>query len=275
MSLEHAQLSIRRQCKLLSLPRSTQYYAAEPPSPDDLELMRTIDALYLKWPFYGSRRMAQELAAREHQPVNRKRVQRLMRLMGIEGLSPRRSTSRPHVAHEKFPYLLRNLLILQANQVWAADITYIPLDRGFVYLVAVIDWFSRMVLAWRLSNTLDSSFCVDALDEALRHWKQPLIFNTDQGAQFTSEAFLSILKAHGIRISMDGKGRYKDNIFVERLWRSLKYEEVYLKAYSDVPQSRDQIGEYFRFYNHERRHQALNYQTPASVYYESVSEHAA
>lgn len=266
MAFDHPQLSVRRQCDLLSLQRSTAYYEPARVSQEDLTLMRAIDENYLECPFYGSRRMREVLKAQGHE-VNRKRVQRLMRLMGLWGLAPGPHTSHPHPEHVKYPYLLRGLKIQHSNQVWAADITYIPLERGFVYLMAIIDWFSRFVLSWRLSNTMDTSFCVDALEEALHRWPRPEIFNTDQGAQFTADAFTSVLKTHGVRISMDGKGRCKDNIFVERLWRSLKYEEVYLKGYTDVREARCSISEYFDFFDYRRPHQALGYQTPANVFF--------
>jgi putative transposase len=266
-----APLSIRRQCKLLSLNRSTAYYEPRPTPADDLELMRLIDELYTARPIYGSRKMAERLRERGHE-VNRKRVQRLMRLMGLVALEPRRSTSRPHPAHKKYPYLLRGVEVVRANQVWSTDITYVPMARGFVYCVAIIDWYSRMVLSWRLSNTLDASFCVDALDEALRRYGTPEIFNTDQGSQFTSDDFIDRLKNSGAQISMDGKGRWRDNVFVERLWRSLKHEEVYLHAYDDVPEARSRIGDYFAFFNDERPHQALGYSVPSAVYFSSLAQ---
>ena len=227
--------------------------------------MRRIDELYLEYPFYGSRRMAVELTRKGH-AVNRKRIQRLMRIMGLEGLAPGPNTSRPHPEHIKYPYLLKGLSITRPNQVWATDITYIPLEHGFVYLVAIIDWYSRYVLSWRLSNTLDTTFCVDALEEALERWGTPEIFNTDQGAQFTATAFTDVLKNHGVKISMDGKGRCRDNIFSERLWRSLKYEEVYLKTYADQRDARRGIATYFTFFNTRRPHQGLDYSTPAALY---------
>lgn len=266
-----AQLSIRRQCKLLSLNRSTAYYKPVPTPDEDLALMRLIDELYTARPIYGSRKMTERLRERGHE-INRKRVQRLMRLMGLVGLQPLRSTSRPHPAHKKYPYLLRGVEVVRANQVWAADITYIPMARGFVYLVAIIDWYSRMVLAWRLSNTMDASFCVDALDEALRRYGAPEIFNTDQGSQFTDGDFIGALERAGAQISMDGKGQWRDNVFVERLWRSLKYEEVYLHAYDDVLRARRGIGDYFVFFNDERPHQALGYSVPSAVYFSSLAQ---
>ena len=258
-------LPVTRQCQLLNLNRSSVYYQPTGVSDEDLQLMRRIDEMHLKRPFYGSRRIRDWLQD-EGFAVNRKRVQRLMRQMGITALYQKTNTSRPGKGHKIYPYLLRGLEIDRANQVWAADICYVPMARGFVYLVAIMDWYSRKVLAWRVSNTMDADFCVEALEEALRHHGAPEIFNTDQGAQFTSEAFTDALKAAGIRISMDGKGRWVDNVFVERLWRSLKYEEVYLKAYETVAEARQGMANYFRFYNRERRHQGLNRQTPDQVY---------
>ena len=259
------EMSIRRQCEILRVNRSGFYYEPAPTSPEDLALMRRIDALHLKFPFYGSRKLAIELK-KEGRDVNRKRVQRLMRLMGLEAIAPKPKTSEPHPEHATYPYLLRGLTICRANQVWAADITYIPMKAGFVYLVAIIDWYSRRVLSWRLSNTLDPSFCVEALEEALARFGKPEIFNNDQGAQFTADAFTGVLRERGVAISMDGRGRCLDNVFVERLWRSLKYEEVYLHVYDSVPEARDAIGRYLDFYNDERPHQALGYQTPAAFY---------
>ena len=254
-------LSVRRQCALLGLARSSVYRAARPPDPGDLVPMQRIDELYLEMPFYGSRRMALALRAEGH-AVNRKRVQRLMRLMGLEAMVPRPGTSRPAPRHKVYPYLLRGLAITRPNQEWAADITYIPMARGFLYLVAIMDWASRAVLAWRLSNTLDTPFCLDALEEALVRHGRPEIFNTDQGAQFTSAAFTGRLDEAGIAISMDGRGRWLDNVFVERLWRSLKYEEVHLKAYADGREARAGIGAWIEFYNERRPHQALRNRTP-------------
>ena len=227
--------------------------------------MRLNDRQYLVTPFYGARKMAVELTKQSGLPVNRKRVRRLMQLMGIRAVYQRPRTSKPSAEHNVYPYLLRDLKITRPNQVWAADITYIPMSRGFLYLVTIIDWYSRYVISWRLSNTLDSDFCVAALEEALSKGK-PEIFNTDQGSQFTSEAFTRLLKEHDIRISMDGKGSYNDNLFIERLWRTVKYEEVYLKAYEDGREARISLGEYFRFYNTSRPHQSLGYRTPAEVY---------
>jgi putative transposase len=227
--------------------------------------MRLLDELHLKYPFMGSRRLRDELH-KLGQRVNRKRVQRLMQIMGIEALYPKKRTSEPNRAHRVFPYLLKGLTIDRPNQVWATDITYIPMRRGFLYLVAIIDWASRAVLSWRLSNTMDADFCVEALQEAIRRHGRPEIFNTDQGAQFTGEDFLGVLEHEKIGISMDGKGRWRDNIFIERLWRSVKYEEVYLKAYETVDEARSSLANYFHFYNHERGHQSLAKRTPWQVY---------
>jgi len=234
-------LSVRRQCTLLNLARSGVYRPKPVPAADDLALMRRIDELHLELPFYGSRRIMFELN-KEGRGVNRKRVRRLMRVMGIEALVPRPGTSKAAPGHRIYPYLLRGLAITEPNHVWASDITYIPMAHGFLYLVAIIDWASRAVLAWRLSNTIDSGFCVEALEEALARHGKPRIFNTDQGAQFTSAAFTGKLEAAGVAISMDGRGRFMDNIFIERLWRSIKYEEVHLKAYADGREARAGIG---------------------------------
>jgi putative transposase len=258
-------ISLRRQCELLGVSRSGLYYEPVGTSPEDLKLMRRIDELHLKYPFYGSRKHAEALRA-QGLVANRKHVQRLMRLMGLESLAPKPTTSKPAPEHPVYPYLLRNLAILEPNQVWAADITYIPMARGFGYLVAIIDWYSRRVLAWRLSNTLETSFCLDALEEALERFGKPDIFNTDQGSQFTAEAFTGTLRRAGIKISMDGRGRCIDNVFVERVWRSLKYEEVFLHAYDDLDEARVGIGRYFDFYNLERQHQSLGYSTPDAFY---------
>lgn len=227
--------------------------------------MKRIDEIHLQWPFYGSRKVSEALRT-EGKPVNRKTTQRLMRLMDLESIAPKPNTSKPAPEHPVYPYLLRNLDICRPNQVWATDITYIPMAHGFAYLVAIIDWHSRYVLSWRLSNTLDTSFCLDALQEALERHGTPEIFNTDQGAQFTSDAFTSRLRAAGIAISMDGRGRCIDNIFVERLWRSLKYEEVFLHAYEDMREAAAGIGSYLTFFNGKRPHQALGYQTPEAFY---------
>ena len=266
----HSELSVVRQCELLDISRSSVYYSPVQASEYELELMELIDKQYLLTPFYGSRKMAAWLKGQGYQ-VNRKRVQRLMRRMGIEAIYRRPKTSTPASENKVYPYLLRGLQIDRANQVWATDITYIPMARGFMYLVCVMDWHSRYVLSWRLSNTMEADFCVDALEEALRR-DMPGVFNTDQGSQFTSDAFTSVLLAHGVRISMDSVGGYMDNVFVERLWRSVKYEEVYLKAYESVAEARAGIGAYLRFYNSDRPHQALDYRTPAQVFEEGRTQ---
>ena len=257
-------LPVTRQCQLLSLNRSTVYYQLQGVPEEDLKLMRLIDEIHLKRPFYGSRRVRDNLQDLGYS-VNRKKVQRLMRQMGIMALYPKRNTSRPGKGHKIYPYLLKGLTIDRPNQVWATDLTYIPMAKGFVYVVAIMDWYSRKVLSWRVSNSMDADPCVEALEEAINRYGAPEIFNTDQGSQFTSDAFTGVLKAADIQISMDGKGRWVDNVFVERLWRSLKYEEVYLKAYDTVAEARKGIGNYFRFYNRERRHQSLDRQTPDQV----------
>jgi putative transposase len=257
-------LSLRRQCVLLGLSRAALYYRPVEISAYQLELMALVDRQYLRTPFYGARRLAAWLRTQGH-TVNRKRVKRLMQLMGLAAIYQRPRTSRPAPEHRIYPYLLRGLVIERINQVWAADICYIPMARGFLYLVAVMDWVSRYVLAWRLSNLLDTSFCVAALEEALSKGR-PEIFNTDQGSQFTDEDFTSVLHAHEVAISMDGRGRFSDNIFVERLWRSLKYEEVYLRAYESVAEARQGIASYFEFYNNERLHQALGYRAPRQLF---------
>ena len=267
---DHREPSIRRQCQLLGLSRSGVYREPPPANDNDLALMRRIDELFTAWPFLGSRRMAEMLRA-EGWPVNRKRMQRLMRRMGIAALGPKPRTTKPAPGHKVFPYLLRNLAIDRPNQVWAADITYVPIGRGFLYLVAVIDWASRAVLAWRLSNTMDVSFCVSALEEALARFGKPEIFNTDQGSQFTSAAFIGTLAAAGIRISMDGRGRWMDNVFIERLWRSLKYEDIYLKGYADGREARTGISLWMAFYNGRRPHQALGNRTPMAVWRAGVT----
>jgi putative transposase len=260
-----AELSVVAQCRLLKVARSSLYWRPAAASEDDLRLMRRIDELYLTTPFYGARRMVAVLR-RDGWTVNRKRVRRLMRIMRLEAIYQRPNTSRRHPDHIVYPYLLRGLAIERPNQVWCADITYIPLAKGFVYLIAVMDWFSRRVLAWRLSTGMDSGFCVEALQEALDRHGSPKIFNTDQGVQFTSAAFTGVLAASGVCISMDGKGRYLDNIFIERLWRSLKYENIYIQAYASVPEARCGIGDWLSFYNDARLHQALGYRTPREVF---------
>lgn len=265
-------LSMRRQCELLGVCRSSLYYEPVGQDPEELSLMRRMDEIHMEHPFFGSR-MLMQILKNEGETINRKRVQRLMRLMDLESVAPKPKTSKPAPEHEVFPYLLRNLKITRVNQVWAADITYIPMAHGFAYLVAIIDWFSRRVLSWRLSNSLEAYFCVEALNEALDRFGQPEIFNTDQVAQFTDKDFTSILLERGVKVSMDGKGRCLDNIFVERLWRSLKYEEVYLNDYDSMQEARIGIGRYFEFFNAERPHSSLGYQTPAS-FYDSLREAA-
>ncbi len=256
-----------RQCELAGVSRATVYAqrVTQPIIEQDLELLRLIDEQYTRRPFYGSRKMVSFLRVQGLR-VNRKRVQRLMRILGLAGTAPGPDTSRPHPRHKVYPYLLRGVAVTRPNQVWSTDITYIRLTHGFVYLVAVIDWYSRKVLSWRISNTLDTAFCVDCLEEALQRYGNPEIFNTDQGCQFTSESFTGVLKANGIAISMDGRGRALDNIFVERLWRSVKYEDVYLKGYANPMELMIGLTEYFVFYNGERPHQSLGNRTPAEVY---------
>jgi putative transposase len=260
-------LAVSRQCVLTGVARSWVYGTATGEALDvlDLTLLRLIDAQYTRRPFYGSRRMVVYLKEQGH-VVNRKRVQRLMRVLGLAGMAPGPDTSRPHPGHKVYPYLLRGVAVTRPDQVWSTDITYIRLERGFAYLVAVIDWYSRRVLAWRLSNTLEAEFCVDCLEEALQTHGRPEIFNSDQGVQFTSEAFTGVLLREGVAISMDGRGRALDNIFVERLWRSVKYEDVYLKGYASLPEVLPGLTEYFVFYNSERPHQSLGYRTPDVVY---------
>jgi len=259
-------LSLSKQCKILNLNRSAVYYQKRPMKPLDLEQMKHIDKQYLKTPSWGSRSMRNHLRRMGYK-INRKRVQRLMRLMGLEAIYPKPKTSRPPPAHKVYPYLLRNLTIEKPNQVWSADITYIPMEKGFMYLVAVMDWCSRKVLSFRLSNTLDSDFCVQALEEALRHYGRPEIFNTDQGSQFTSKAYTDLLKYNQIQISMDGRGRAQDNIFIERLWWSLKYQYLYLWSFENPTQLKQGVDQWFTMYNKERSHQALDAMTPDEVYY--------
>jgi putative transposase len=267
---DHREPSIRKQCRLLGLARSGVYRKPPPANDNDLALMRRIDGLFTAWPFLGSRRMAVLLRAEGH-AVNRKRARRLMRRMGIAALGPKPRTTKPAPGHKIFPYLLRGMAIDRPNQVWAADITYVPIGRGFLYLVAIMDWASRAVLAWRLSNTMDVSFCVSALEEALARFGRPEIFNTDHGSQFTSAAFTGVLAAADVRISMDGRGRWMDNVFIERLWRSLKYEDIYLKGYADGRDARTGIGLWMAFYNGRRPHQALGDRTPMAVWREGTA----
>ncbi len=268
----HAQLSIVRQCELLALSRATYYRSTDwaDESDENLALMNLIDKEYTRHPFYGSRKMRDYLR-RIGLKVNRKRVQRLMQKMGIKSVAPSPNTSKPNIAHKVYPYLLNGLEIKQANHVWCTDITYVRLSGGFVYLVAVMDWYSRKVLSWEVSASMDESFCVSALERALRLYPKPQIFNTDQGSQFTSKAFTKVLKKHEIRISMDGKGRCMDNIFIERLWRSVKYEEIYLNDYATTEELRKALRKYFHFYNTERPHQTFEGATPLETYQQSTT----
>ena len=262
-------LSVARQAELLDISRGSVYYLPRPTSPADLALMRRIDELHLDYPFAGAR-MLQGLLKREGFEVGRLHVRTLMRKMGIEAIYRRPNTSKPEPGHKIFPYLLRNVPVTQPNQVWAMDITYVPMARGFVYLAAVVDWFSRRVLAWRVSISLDTSFCIEAVEEALARHGKPSIFNTDQGSQFTSAAFTDMLKRAEIAISMDGRGAWRDNVFVERLWRTIKYEEVYLRAYDSVSEARASIGRYLVFYNAGRPHSGLDRQTPDEAYFNQL-----
>jgi len=268
------------KCDLLAVNRSTLYYQStqRTPDPEERSLCLMLDKLHMKYPWMGSRSLRDQVNRSDEMDivVNRKRVQRLMRIMGINSTAPMPNTSKPRKQHKVYPYLLKNLTIDRPNQVWATDITYIPMAKGFLYLVAIIDWYSRKVLSWRLSNSLDTVFCIDALQEAISKYGTPEIFNTDQGAQFTSEEFTGVLKDAEIKISMDGKGRWMDNVFIERLWRSLKYEEVYLKAYETVAEARSGIGNWITFYNQERTHQSLDRRTPEEVYFnQPIKELAA
>jgi putative transposase len=267
---EH-KLSLTRQSEILKLSRSSLYYEAAPVSAEDLELIRLIDELHLKYPFMGSRSIRDQLQDMGHK-VGRQHVGTLMKKMGIAALYKKPRLSKPHPENKVYPYLLRGVDITRANQVWTTDITYIPMARGFCYLVAIMDWASRKVLAWRLSNTLDTSFCTEALEEAINKYGAPEIFNTDQGSQFTSDAFIGVLGRHDIKISMDGKGRWVDNVFIERLWWSVKYQDVYLKAYSSIAEAREGLREYFEFYNSRRRHQSLDRRTPDDVYWSTLPQ---
>lgn len=262
------------QCEFLQLSRSSVYYQPTPISPKELELMRLIDEIHLARPFWGSRNIRNELWARGPR-IGRGQVRRLMRKMGIVALYVKPRLSVANTSHRKYPYLLRGLSIKCPNQVWATDITYIPMAKGFCYLVAIMDWASRMVLSWRLSNTLDSAFCIDALQEAIDRYGCPEIFNTDQGCQFTAEAFTDVLRSNNIAISMDGKGRWQDNVFIERLWRSVKYEDVYLKSYASPSELRAGLIDYFKFYNEKRWHQNFDRKTPSMVYYDQPHRQAA
>ena len=262
-------LPITKQCQLLNLCRSGIYYAPVPVSDKNRDLMRLIDKIHLEYPFLGSRGIRNELLNKGCK-VGRSHIRTLMRKMGIEAIYKKPCLSEPHPGHTIYPYLLRGLSITEGNAVWATDITYIPMAKGFCYLVAIMDWASRKVLSWRLSNTLDTSFCIEALEEAISCYGTPQIFNTDQGSQFTSDAFTQILKNHNIRISMDGRGRWMDNVLIERLWKSVKYEEVYLKAYSSIAEARKELAKYFDRYNKRRRHQGLDDMTPDVVYWNTI-----
>ena len=267
-------LSIQKQSKLLKVSRSSVYYKVRPLSEDELKLMRAIDELHLEHPFAGSR-MLRDFLLRDGVRVGRRHMRTAMRRMGVEAIYRKPNTSKPAQGHKICPYLLRNVAVTRANQVWSTDISYIPMKRGFVYLIAVIDWFSRRVLSWKLSITMDVSFCLEALDEALKKYGKPEIFNTDQGSQFTSIDFTGRLKKEGIAISMEGKGRWCDNVFVERFWRSIKYEEVYLHAYDSVSEARSRIGLYIQFFNSRRPHSSLQAQTPDQVYFNRPQEQLA
>jgi putative transposase len=260
----HPELSVRRQCELLGLSRSSWYYEPAAETAENLRLMRLLDQEYTAHPFLGSRRLTKWLNE-QGEAVNRKRVQRLLRLMGLEAIYPKPKLSAAGQGHRIYPYLLRNVRIERPDQVWSTDITYVPLTCGFMYLAAIIDWFSRYVIAWRLSNTLDGSFCLEMLEEAWSRGR-PQVFNTDQGVQFTAAAWTGRLESAGVAVSMDGKGRCLDNVFVERLWRTVKYEDIYLRGYETVPELRQGLGRYFPYYNEERWHQSLAYRTPAAVY---------
>ncbi len=257
-------LSLSRQSRLLSLHRSTYYYNAVETADDELILMRWIDEIHIKRPFLGFRRITNELHDAGYR-VNRKKVARLMKKMDIHAIYPKPNTSKKHPQNKVYPYLLRNVTIERSNQVWATDITYIPMEKGFIYLTVIMDWYSRRILSWRLSNTVDSTFCIDALEEALDRYGKPGIFNSDQGVQYTFKDFTDVLKDSKIRISMDGKGAWRDNVFVERLWRSIKYEEVYLYAYASMSEAKQRIGAWIRYYNNERKHQTLGV-TPEMMY---------
>jgi putative transposase len=261
--------SVRRQCELLGLPRSTLYYEPVPESEEDLCLKRLIDEQYLRAPFYGKLKMTEHLRGLGYQ-VNPKRVQRLMREMGIQAIY-RKKTTVPAIGHKVYPYLLRGVKVTRVNQVWSTDITYVPMQRGFMYLAAILDWHSRCVLSWRVSNTMETTFCLEALEEALSRWPAPKVFNTDQGSQFTSEAFTGRLEAAGVAISMDGRGRALDNVFIERLWRTVKYEDIYLKDYATVDELVVGLTEYFTFYDEKRFHQSLGMSTPWEVYQEGLA----
>ncbi len=262
---QYEELSLVRQCALVGISRSSFYYRPVGESEANLRLMRVMDELHLQCPWYGSRQMARALRRMGHR-VGRKRVRRLMRVMGLRSVAPRPNTSRRAPGHRVYPYLLRDLAVDRPNQVWCADLTYLPMARGFLYLIAIMDWYSRKVLSWGLSTTQDTVFCVHALEEAIERHGTPEVFNTDQGSQFTATSWTGVLGAHGIEISMDGKGRWIDNVFIERLWRSLKYECVYLRAFADFREARDGIGAWVSYYNHQRPHSAFGGRTPAEVH---------
>jgi putative transposase len=270
----HHDLSITRQAKALGISRGSVYYLPRPVPAADLAVMRRMDELHLEFPFAGSR-MLRDLLNQEGSQIGRRHVATLMKRMGMEALYRKPNTSKPAPGHKVYPYLLRGVTIDRPNQVWAMDITYVPMARGFVYLAAVVDWFSRRVLAWRVSITLETSFCIEALEEALARHGRPEIFNTDQGSQFTSSGFTDVLVKNGIAISMDGKGSWRDNVFVERLWRSIKYEEVYLRAYDTVSEARASLGRYLAFYNGRRPHSSLDRQTPDQAYFTRLVQSAA
>ncbi|MEM8777564.1 MAG: IS3 family transposase [Cyanobacteria bacterium P01_G01_bin.49] len=265
----HPKLTISTQCELLKLSRSTYYYQAQETSSEELMMLRLLDKQYLKTPFYGSRKMTKYLIEQGYE-VNRKRVIRLMRKLGLQAVYPKKRTTIPNQSHKIYPYLLRDLAIAKSNQVWCTDITYLPVRKGHFYLVAIMDWFSRKTLSWRISNTMEVDFCLDALSEALSSYGKPEIFNSDQGSQFTSIEFTQRLKEMDVKISMDGRGRCHDNIFIERLWRSIKYELIYLFEFNDGNHLKQEVKKWFKWYNAERFHQALNYQTPDTVYWKSL-----
>ena len=268
------ELPVVRQAKVLNISRGSAYYKPRPVSPEDLAIMRRLDELHLNYPFAGAR-MLRDMLGRDGVSIGRRHVASLMRRMGIEAIYRRPNTSKPAPGHKIYPYLLRGVKVRRPNQAWAMDITYIPMARGFVYLAAVVDWFSRRVLSWRLSITMEAAFCVEALEEALARHGRPEIFNTDQGSQFTSEVFTGVLIKHGVAISMDGKGSWRDNVFVERLWKSVKYEEVYLRAYDSVAEARALLGRYLNFYNSRRPHSSLDRKTPDEAYFTALPMRAA
>lgn len=275
VNVEHLKLSIRSQCRLLMLNRSSYYCQPKGESTENLAIMKKIDKIYLSHPYYGSRRMTHVLNQQEDIQVSRHRVRRLMRVMGIQAIHPKPKTSLGNKKHKVYPYLLRNLTIDQPNQVWCSDITYVPMKRGFMYLTAIMDWHSRKVLTWRLSNTLDARFCVEALEEALQIYGKPYIFNTDQGAQYTCDDFITLLKGNEIKISMDGKGRWMDNVMIERLWRSVKYECLYLQEFDSIREMKNALQNWFVFYNGERPHATFSGRRPNEVYDSNSTKLAA